>query len=318
MVEVPIPKEKWSGKVGTVSLGSMVELGGSRRKVLMVGGETSMPFLSYEGAAPNRPLIAGEVMDDASDLPEQIRRELGNAVSSPGEWARAWVEDFGSDLVCLRLTSTNPEEKNASAEDAARTVLEVLRAVDVPLIVYGCGQEEKDAKVMEAVSNAAPKERLLLGHVEEGAYKSISAAAMANDHAVVAFSNLDINLAKQITILLTDFGVKRENIIMDPLMAPLGMGLEYSYSVNERIRLAALSGDSMLQQPMLCDCTGAWKCREATDDVPDWGPKEARGKWWETMTALAALLSGADILIMRSPAAVAETRKAIDGLRGGR
>jgi acetyl-CoA decarbonylase/synthase complex subunit delta len=316
MVEVPVPKEKWSGKIVTVTLGAS-ENGGTRHASLHVGGATGMPFLSYEGAAPNRPLIAGEVMDDPSDLPEQVVKEFAGATSSAAAWAKAWVERFDADLICLHLSSTNPEERNTSPEDAARTVVEVLGAVKVPIVVYGCGQEEKDAKVLESVSNAAPKERLALGQAEEGGYKSISAAAMANDHAVIAFSNLDINLAKQITILLTDFGVKKENILMDPLMAPLGMGLEYSYSVNERIRLAALAGDGMLQQPMLCDCTGAWKVREATEDVPEWGSKEARGKWWETMTAISALLSGADIIVMRSPAAAAEAKKAIIGLRGG-
>lgn len=317
MVDVPLPKDKWSGKVNAIVLGADSSAGGSRPRPMTVGGENAMPFLSYEGAAPNRQLIAGEVTDVLADVPEQIKAIFGDDCKDVVTWAKAWVDKFGADLVCLRLASTNPEEGNVSPQDAAATLLRVLQAVDVPLIVYGCGQEEKDAKTMEAVSNAAPKERLLIGQAEEGVYKSIAAAGMANNHAIVAFSNLDINLAKQITILLTDFGVRKESIVMDPLMAPLGMGLEYSYSVNERIRLAALAGDGMLQQPMLCDCTGAWKCREATDEVADWGPKEERGKWWEATTALAALLSGADILIMRHPGAAAEIKKAIDGLRGG-
>lgn len=317
MVEVPVPKDKWSGKVNTVSIGAVLSNGGTRSKICSIGGENAMPFLSYEGTSPNRQLIAGEVTDVPSEMPVQVRNAFGPAMEDVTSWAKMWVEKFGADMICLRLQSTNPEEGNASPQDAAGTVLKLLQAVDVPLIVYGCGQEEKDAKVLEAVSNAAPKERLLLGQAEEGVYKSIAAAGMANNHAIIAFSNLDINLAKQITILLTDFGVRKENIVMDPLMAPLGMGLEYSYSVNERIRLAALSGDGMLQQPMLCDCTGAWKCREATDEVADWGQSEERGKWWEATTATAALLSGADILIMRHPGAAAEARKVIDGLRGG-
>jgi acetyl-CoA decarbonylase/synthase complex subunit delta len=316
MVDVPIPKDKWSGKVGTVTLGAP-QNGGTRCCAKQVGGENGMPFLSYEGVAPHRQLIAGEVMDDVSELPEQIRQEFGDAVDDPATWANVWVERFHADLICVRLLSTNPEERNASPEQAAETIRKVLRSVKVPLIVYGCGQEEKDAKVMEAVGNIGAKERLLLAQVEEGAYKSISAAGMANDHPIVAFSNLDINLAKQITILLTDFGVKKENIINDPLMAPLGMGLEYSYSVNERIRLAALAGDGMLQQPLLCDCTGAWKCREATEESAEWGDRNERGKWWEATTAIAALLSGANILILRHPGAAMEARRTIDVLRGG-
>jgi acetyl-CoA decarbonylase/synthase complex subunit delta len=122
---------------------------------------------------------------------------------------------------------------------------------------------------------------------------------------VLAFSNLDINLAKQMNILLTDFGVQKSDIMMDPLMAALGMGLDYSYSVNERIRLAALNGDRMLQVPMICDCTSAWSVSDATnDDDPSMGDPLHRVTWWEVMTAMSALMSGADIVIMRGPGAM--------------
>jgi len=316
MADVPVPKEKWTGKIGTVALGATSEEGGSRAKRLTLGGETGMPFLSYEGSAPNRPLIAGEVLDCPGELPEPVRKELGEAVNDAAAWAKAWVA-HGADLVCLKLHSTNPEELNCSPEEASQTVLRVLRAVDVPLIVYGSGHEEKDAKVLEAVSNIAPKERLLLGQAEEAAYKSIAAAAMANDHAIISFANLDVNLSKQINILLTDFGAGKERIVLDPLFACLGMGLEYSYSVMERIRLAALMGDSMLQVPLLCDTTSAWKSKEASEELEGLDGLEDRAVWWETTTAMAALISGADVLIMRSPKAAMIVRRAIDELTGG-
>jgi CO dehydrogenase/acetyl-CoA synthase delta subunit len=307
MVEVPIPKEKWTGKIGTVTLGV-----GAKAKVC--GGEGGMPFLSYEAVQP-RPLIAGEVSDVCDDVHASVRACF-TSVLDPAQYAREWVEVHGADLICLRLVSTNPEELNATAEQAAITVMKVLAAVDVPLIIYGCGTEEKDARTMGELSAQAKGQRLLLGQAEEGVYKSLSAAAMGGDHCVIGFSNLDINLAKQIAILLTDFGVKKESIVVDPLMAALGMGLEYSYSVNERIRLAGLMGDAMLQVPMLCDCTSAWKCREATDDLPNAGDSMARGVWWEATTAMAALLSGADILVIRHPQAAEIAREAIKGLRG--
>ncbi len=314
MVEVPVPKEKWSGKVGTVALGASAESGRASRSI---GGETGMPFLSYEGLG-ERQLIAGEVIDDTSELIELAVRPFGDSVNDPAAWARKWVDEFHADLVCLRLRSTNPEGKDTTPEDAAQTVLSVLAAVNVPVIVYGCGQEEKDARTMEAVSNACANVRLLLGQGEETAYKTISAAAMSHNHALIAFSNLDINLAKQMNILLSDFGVKVENIVMDPLMAGLGMGLEYSYSVNERIRMAALMGDRMLQVPMLCDVTTAWEAREATEENAVWGDEVERGKWWEATTGLAALMSGADLLIVRSPLAATVLQDAITDLRGGR
>lgn len=317
MVEVPIPKEKWSGWIGTVALGAAPEQGGTRARSLVIGGEAAMPFLSHEGATPNRPLIAGEVIDLVSDFPAQVREELGEAVNDPVAWARCWTEEFQADLVCLKLHSTNPEEADRSAEEAAATVRKVLEAVKVPLIVYGSGHEEKDAKVLEAVSNLASKERLLIGHAEESAYKTASAAAMANDHAIISFSNLDVNLSKQINILLTDFGVKKDRIVLDPLMASLGMGLEYSYSVMERIRLAALMGDSMLQVPMVCDTTSAWKAKEATEEVPGHDGLRQRAVWWEATTGLAAVMAGADLLIMRSPASAGIVRRALDDLTGG-
>jgi len=310
MAEIPIPREKWSGKIGEVTLGS------PPHKTVTIGGQTGMPFLFFENEMPNRPLMAGEVVDTLRDYPELARKPFGDAVNDPVEWARRWVE-FGADLICLRLLSTNPEEEDTSPEEAAALVKRMLDEVDVPLIVYGCGHEEKDAKTMEKVSMASAGRRLLLGHAEEDAYKSIAAAATANRHAVIGFSNLDINLAKQISILLTDFGVELKDMVMDPLMAALGTGLEYSYSVNERIRLAALMGDPMLQIPMLCNAAVSWEAREATDDNPEYGDMEERVLWWEVTTGLAALVSGADLLIVRNPEAMKMLNRIIDDLRGG-
>ena len=171
--------------------------------------------------------------------------------------------------------------------------------------------------MIEAVSNAAKGERIFLGLAEEKAFKSIAAASMANGHGIVAFSNLDINLAKQMNILLMDFGVKPENIIMDPLMAALGMGLEYSYSVLERLRLGALLGDPVLQMPIVCDCSCAWAAPEALEENPQHGNVELRGIYWETMTAYAAIIAGSDLVIMRHPQAVEKLRSALADLGGG-
>ncbi len=215
------------------------------------------------------------------------------------------------------MISTSPDEANRSPQEAAETVKRILEAVEVPIIVYGCGNEERDAKTFELVSNIASKERLLIGHAEERHTRASRPPPWPIDHAIISFSNLDINLAKQINILLTDFGVKKDNIVMDPLMAALGMGLEYSYSVMERIRLAALMGDGMLQVPLICDTSVSWKAKEAAEDIPGPDGVAERAVWWEATTAMAALLSGADILIMRSPGAAAIVKRAIDDLTGG-
>lgn len=299
---VEIPKEKWSGKIGELVIGATAAEGGTRSKKVVVGGAESLPYLYFEGAPPNPIALAMEVLDVVpEDYPEQVKNALGDVINSPSAWAKKCVDDFGADLICLKLIGTNPEEQDRSPEEASKTVREVLDAVGVPLIIYGSGNEEKDAKVMEAVSNEAKGERCLLGLAEEAAFKSLAVAAMANGHGIVAFSNLDINLAKQMNILLTDFGVKLEDVIMDPLVAGLGYGLEYSYSVMERIRLGAFRGDKILQVPMIADASVAWKAREASIENPDWGDPFKRGPIWESTTALGALMAGADLLIVRHP-----------------
>jgi len=312
---IEIPKERWTGKIGEVVIGATKEDGGTRDRKITIGGATSLPFLDFEGEFPNPPVIAMEVMDVVRESSPAIAREpIEDVADDTPKWAKKCVEEFGADLICLKLESTNPEEEDRSPDEAGDTVKEVLKAVGVPLLIYGTGHEEKDAKVMEVVSEVAKGERCLLGLAEEESYKSISVASMANDHALVAFSNLDINLAKQLNILLTDFGIKKENIVMDPLMAGLGYGLEYSYSVIERIRLAALMGDQMLQMPILCDTTRAWAAREAYREDAEFGDPRLRGPFWEATTGISALMAGADMLVMRHPEAVRIVRETLSHL----
>ncbi len=314
-----LPVERWSGKIREVTIGATKEQGGTRSKSLVVGGSATLAFLDMDNPIIHPSVIGMEVIDELDrDFPALVASEFKDT-STAAARAKKCVDTYGADFVCLKLLSTNPEGPNKSPDDAANTVKEVLSAVNVPLFVYGCGHEEKDAKVMESVSYAAKGERTFLGLAENNRYKSIAVASMANDHGVVAFSNLDINLAKQLNILLTDFGVKPENIIMDPLMAGIGYGVEYSYSVIERIRLAAIMGDAMLQMPIICDTSVAWKAREATIEDPHMGDNTKRGPLWEATTAMAALTSGADMLIMRHPKAVGMVKNAMNDLyKGGK
>lgn len=256
-----------------------------------------------------------DVLDDPSDLPAAVRSALGDRAEDPARWTRACQDEWEADACCLKFLGANPEGRNRSVEECSALFESVLRGTSLPLFVYGCGQEAKDAKLLEAISNAGAGERLALGLAGEEGYKSIAAASMANGHAVVGFSNLDVNLAKQMVILLTDFGVQPANLLLDPLQAALGMGIEYTYSVIERLRLGALQGDSMLQVPLVCDCTCAWTAREATEEIPALGETAARGVHWETFTALSALLSGADAVIVRHPETVGRLRAAIANLQ---
>lgn len=315
---IEIPKENWQGRIGEVVIGATPEEGGTRTKKIVLGGENTLPFLDFDGDLPHAPVIGMEVLDVVrEDYPALALEPIQDVKDDPAQWAKKCVDEFGADLICLKLVSTNPEEEDRSPEEAAETVKEVLGAVGVPLFVYGCGIEEKDAKTMELVSNAAKGERVFLGLAEEAAYKSISVASMSNGHGVVAFSNLDINLAKQMHILLTDFGVKKENLIADPLMAALGYGLEYSYSVIERVKLAALMGDAMLQVPIVCETTRVYNARESFKEDPALGDPKKRVVFWEAATGTSALVAGADMLIMRHPEALAMVRRSIGELVGG-
>lgn len=311
-----IPKESWSGKIKEVAFGATGDEGGTRDRKLLLGGETTLPFLAFEGVV-SRPAIGMEVIDHLSeDYPQLIIDEVGDVIRDPVAWADACVNIYGADFVCLKLLSTNPEEENVSAEDAASLVSTVLEQVKVPLIIQGSGDYEKDSRVIELCGEAAKGEQCLLARAEQDGYKSIAVAATANDHAVVAFSNIDVNIAKQLNIMLTEFGVPPDHIVSDPLMAGVGFGMEYAYSAMERIKLAGLVGDKMLQSPMIADVSVAWSAKEAYRVDAHLGNERDRAVFWEVGSAIAALMAGANALILRHPKSVAIVRRVVDELVG--
>jgi len=303
-MKIPDVNEKYSGKMNETVLG---------KGDYVAGGADGMPFLSFENSSKRRVMIAGEVVDDLSDYPELAASMFDNRQKDPVEWARMW-KSLGIDMICLRLKGIDPDKKGTTPAEAAELVQNIVNATQLPIIVYGCGIADVDNDVMKVVSGSVKGTKLILGKADEDEYKTISSAAIAGKHTIIAFSNLDVNLAKQMNIILTDFGVQYNDILMDPLMAPLGMGLDYSYSVNERIRLAALSNDKMLQIPMICDATGSWDVGDAVNDELD--NVKGRVTWWEAMTAMAAMVSGADIIIMRNPGAADMIMGYADELRG--
>jgi acetyl-CoA decarbonylase/synthase complex subunit delta len=198
-------------------------------------------------------------------------------------------------------------------------VKEVLAAINIPLIILGSNNAEKDASVLVAVAEIAKDKNCVIGKAQEANYKTIAAAAMANNHKLIAMSELDINLSKQLNILITQMGFEKERLITDPMCSALGYGLEYTYSVMERIRLAALTqNDTTMQPPMLGDVgMYVWKLKETQapeSDLPSWGSLEQRGVAWETLTAGGLIIAGAELLIMRHPDAVRAVEKFIDEL----
>lgn len=306
-------KETYSGKVYSVAIGA-------GDGPVTFGGENVLPFHSFEGATPNKPVIAFEIQDvPPADWPENVRKPFESVSGDPVTWAKYCQDELKAAAIALRLVGTHPDRENRSPEDAAKTVKDVLAAIKVPLIILGSNHAEKDSPVLVAASGAAKGGNCVIGKAQEANYKTIAAAAMANNHKLIAMSELDINLSKQLNILITQMGFEKERLITDPMCSALGYGLEYTYSVMERIRLAALTqNDTTMQPPMLGDIgMYVWKVKETQapeSDLPHWGSLEERGIAWEAVTAIGLLVAGAELLIMRHPKAVAEVQKTIEEL----
>lgn len=316
---VEIIKEKWTNEVNELIIGAAKEQGGGRSKVIKVGGESCLPFMFQEGEMPNRPVIAMEVWDiEPKEWPEVLKAPFGNSLKDPCEWAKKCVQDFGADLICLTLEGTSPESSNFSAQEAAATLTKVLEAVGVPLIILGSGDKEKDNEVLSKCSQAAKGENCLFGFAAQDNYKTLTVSCMADGHSIIAESPIDINIAKQVNILITDMGFGVNKIAMHPTTGALGYGMEYVYSIMERGRLAALMGDKMLSMPFILFVgPEVWKIKEAnaTEKAsPEWGDLAKRGPLWEATTAICMLQAGADILVMRHPDAVKGVKDTINQL----
>lgn len=313
--KTPLAKEKWTGRVREITLGATRDQGGTRTSTVTVGGETAMPFMNFEGVTPHPPVIALEIADAKPDWSPLLLEAWGDVVNDPAQWAQA-AEKAGANLIRLSLGLEN------KPETAVATVKSVLAATGLPLVVVGPGQADKDNELLVPIADACKGERLLLGICEDKNYRTIVAGAMANDHLVIARTAMDVNLAKQLNILISDMGMPLDRVVMDPTTGALGYGFEYGYSVMERLRLAALQGDSMTQLPMLVtpgeEC---WKTKEAKvgSGVPaEWGDWQERAITWETLTAVMLIESGANIVTLRHPESVHRVQAAIDDLMNGK
>ena len=309
---IEIPKDKWPGNVRPITIGATAAEGGTRAKAVTVGGQTTLPYMHFEAATPNKPVVAVEIKSRKPDDWSQLLNEVwGEAMADPAQWAKK-AEETGADLLVLALTLED------SPADAVKAVKSVLGASGLPLIVWGPGQVEKDNDLLVAVAEATKGEKLLLGICEDKNYRTIVATAMANGHLVQARTAMDVNLAKQLNILISDMGMPKDRIIMDPTTGALGYGMEYGYSVMERLRMAALQGDAMTQFPMLVTPGyEAWKTKESKvgKGVPEaWGDWKARAINWEIVTAMALVESGADIVVLRHPESVTRVKAAIGEL----
>jgi acetyl-CoA decarbonylase/synthase complex subunit delta len=315
---VEIPKEKWAGTVREVTLGATADQGGTRTKTITVGGEASMPFLEFDGKTTRSPVIGVEISnrkpDDWSSL---LYQAWGEAMDDPGSWAKA-AEQAGADLIYLVLSLTQADGQPNTPAAARAALRKVLDSTGLPVVVIGPGQAELDNELLVPIAEEGKGEKLVLGLCEDKNYRTIVAAAMANDQLVQSSTPMDVNLSKQLVILITDMGLPLERILMDPTTGALGYGIEYGYSVMERLRLAALQGDAMTQLPMIVT-PGAetWKVKESKvgEGVPEgWGAWERRALEWEAITASSLIHAGADIVIVRHPETLRRLRTVTEAL----
>ena len=306
---IEIPKTNYSGNVKEITLGK-------GEKAITVGGENSYPFYLFEGTMPHKPRIAMEVPDCVpQEWPKAALEPFTDVKNDPVAWAKKCINEYGAEIIALQLVSTDPNGLNRIADEAAAVVKKVADAIHVPLIVWGTANHEKDTEVLTKVCEVCQDKRLIIGPVEEKDYKKIAAAAIAYKHTVIASSPIDINLAKQLNILLGNLGVADDMILMDPTVSGIGYGLEYCYSVMERMRMAGLTQqDEKLQFPIICNLSKeVWKSKEVNqpDNESNMGNAKNRGILMEAMSAVALLMAGGDVIIMRHPEAIKLTKEMI-------
>jgi acetyl-CoA decarbonylase/synthase complex subunit delta len=308
------PLTEYVGKVSEVTIGATKSQGGTRDYTKTIGGESSPPFNYFNGNLPHRPLVSFDVFDMKLKLPKAVRNNYGEVMEDPAEWAKLCVNKFGAEMVTIHLISTDPLIKGTSPTEAAKTVENVLQAVNVPVGVGSAGVPEVDPKVLAKASEVAEGERVLISSANlDNDYTAIAEKVKEHGHVLLSWTQMDINNQKKLNRELLDI-LPPDQIIMDPTTGALGYGLEYTFSIMERIRLGALLGDKDLQMPIMSGTSNSWAAREAWMKNEEWGPRALRGPLWEAVTALTLLMAGCDFFMMLNPTGVQTLEQFIDKL----
>jgi acetyl-CoA synthase len=310
---VTVAPDKANVAVRTITLGGS----GTRTSSVVLGGAEVLPFRHFEGNVGHKPVIAMEVLDSPpKSYPDILRNAYGDLLKDPKAMARHLVEKLGAEIISVRLATCHPDNGDMSPEAAGDIVKDILGAVGVPVIVTGCSQYEKNNALMKHIASTFAGENLLLNWVETDNYKTIAATVMAYNHCVVAQTPIDVNMCKQLNILLTTMGVQADRILVDPLTGALGYGLEYCYSVMERIRSSAFTGDPMLAMPMIVnpgfEVSKVKESRAPRKDYPLWGSEDEREALLEIATSASYLNAGADLLVVYHPLAARTLKRKID------
>ena len=308
-----VPGEQYNGKINTVKIGK-------DSSELLIGGEVALPFYKFEGEIPYRPVVAMDVYDAMPEnFPEYLVNHYSDVKDDVVKWAIKCIDDFEADAICLHLRKVNPDVGDTTPEQAADIVDGLRKAVNKPLIIYPVAPLEIVSDVMKKVSEKNSETNILLGWVEEDNYKTLAAAAIGYKNNLVSLNPLDVNIAKQLNILLTQLGLPTDRIVMDPSSSGLGYGIEYCFSAMERLKIAAvLQDDKMTQMPIINNIAAeVWKTKEVKESkeaYPEWGELEERGINWESITAICMLLAGTNIVTMMHPVAVKNVKEVINKL----
>ena len=313
------PVETYPGKIVEVKLGATKGEGGTRGRTITIGGETSPPFYTFERPVVHQPVVTLDVFDMELPLSKAVKMHVKEVIGDPAAWAKLAVEKFGADMVTIHLISVDPLLKDATPKDAVKTVEEVLQAVDVPLVIGGCGDPVKDTAVFAEIAETFAGERFLISSITQDMdVERCAKFVKKNGHVALSFTPMDLNLARELNRRLYDF-LGHEDIVMDLTTAALGYGLDYAFTNMERARLGGLMGDVELAHPMSSGTTNAWAAREAWLKMsPEWEPRELRGPLWEVTTALTLLLAGVDLFMMMHPAAVKTLKEVTAQLVSGK
>ncbi|TRO52406.1 CO dehydrogenase/acetyl-CoA synthase subunit delta [Candidatus Bathyarchaeota archaeon] len=313
------PIETYPGKIVEVKLGATKGDGGTRGRSVVIGGETSPAFYTFEKPVVHPPVVTLDVFDMELPLSKAVKMHVKDVIGDPAAWAKLAVEKFGADMVTVHLISIDPLLKDATPNDAVKTVEEILQAVDVPLVIGGCGDPVKDADVFAKITETFAGERFLISSLTQDMdVERCAKFVKKNGHVALSFTPMDLNLARELNRRLYDH-LSKEDIIMDLTTAALGYGLDYAFTNMERARLAGLMGDAELAHPMSSGTTNAWAAREAwLKMAPEWEPRELRGPLWEVTTALTLLLAGVDLFMMMHPAAVKTLKEVTKHLVSGK
>ena len=288
-MEYKAPVEAYAGVVREITIGK-------GKKSLKIGGENVLPLHFFDqGSNPNPPKFALEVLDmNPQDWPKHAVEPFQDVISDPVQWAKK-CQGFAVDAVSLYLMSTDPALNDTPADKAAALTRETAEAINVPLIVYGSGDGKKDAEVLPRVAEVCDGMNLLIGPVLKENYEVVGRAILDHGHTAIAQSPLDINLLKELNVKLGKF-FPPERIVIDPLSSALGYGMEYSFSLIERVKqIGIITRDSMTMMPIIANLGAeCWKAKQAKEN-------KEQGLLWEGITALSLLLAGANILVLRHP-----------------